>query len=164
MVAVCLHVGCAMCPLASACLIPVMPGSIAEVRGNGELFPLNGPTWSLFFEYIGNILYAIFLRRFSTMALAVFVFMAGILMGIVSFYRPMRFRKYGVGWTMANHNLIGGFLRMSFSFSLGLLLARIYRPGMKVKGAFWWSLVGIGGPVASTLSGHTGQPRDEQCI
>ena len=25
--------------------------------------PLNGPSWSLFFEYIGNILYALFLRR-----------------------------------------------------------------------------------------------------
>lgn len=144
--------------LAGACLIPVMPGSIAEVRGNGELFPLNGPTWSLFFEYIGNILYAIFLRRFSTMALAVFVFLAGILMGIVSFTDLCGSGNMGVGWTMANHNLIGGFLRMSFSFSLGLLLARIYRPGMKVKGAFWWCSLALVAllpvPYLGTLDSH----------
>ena len=36
----------------SALLIPVTPGT--EIRGVGEMFPLNGPSWSLFFEYIGN--------------------------------------------------------------------------------------------------------------
>ena len=35
-------------------LIPAIPGSRPEVRGNGEMYPLNGPNWSLFFEYIGN--------------------------------------------------------------------------------------------------------------
>ncbi len=35
------------------------------------MFPLNGPAWSLFFEYIGNILYALFIRRLPTKALAV---------------------------------------------------------------------------------------------
>ena len=39
------------------------------MRGNGEMFPLNGPAWSLFFEYIGNFLYALFLRRLSDKAL-----------------------------------------------------------------------------------------------
>ena len=38
-------------------LIPAVPGTGPEVRGNGEMYPLNGPSWSLFFEYIGNILY-----------------------------------------------------------------------------------------------------------
>ncbi|MCF0159569.1 MAG: acyltransferase, partial [Bacteroidaceae bacterium] len=39
-------------------LIPNVPGASTEVRGNGEMYPLNGPHWSLFFEYIGNIMYA----------------------------------------------------------------------------------------------------------
>ena len=30
-------------------LIPAVPGSGSEVRGNGEMYPLNGPSWSLFF-------------------------------------------------------------------------------------------------------------------
>ena len=29
-------------------LIPAFPGVGYEVRGNGEMFPLNGPSWSLF--------------------------------------------------------------------------------------------------------------------
>ena len=39
--------------LMNALLIPATPG--AEIRGVGEMYPLNGPSWSLFFEYIGNI-------------------------------------------------------------------------------------------------------------
>ena len=42
-------------------LIPAYPGAPYEVRGNNEMYPLNGPSWSLFFEYIGNILYALVL-------------------------------------------------------------------------------------------------------
>ena len=52
-----------------------------EVRGNGEMFPLNGPCWSLFFEYIGNILYALFIRRLSNKALTVFVVLLGVAFG-----------------------------------------------------------------------------------
>lgn len=39
--------------------IPILPKSIYDVRGNGEMFPLNGPCWSLFFEYITNIAHEI---------------------------------------------------------------------------------------------------------
>ena len=33
-------------------MLPALPGTAPEVRGNGEMFPLNGPSWSLFFEYV----------------------------------------------------------------------------------------------------------------
>ena len=42
----------------------------------------------------------------------------------------------GVGWTMEEYNLIGGFLRVLFSFSIGLLMSRVFKP-IPVKGAFW---------------------------
>ena len=51
----------------NALLIPATIGT--EVRGLGEMYPLNGPSWSLFFEYIGNILYALFIRNVPTTAL-----------------------------------------------------------------------------------------------
>lgn len=38
-------------------------GNGLDVRGWGETNPLNGPNWSLSYEYIGNILYAFVLRR-----------------------------------------------------------------------------------------------------
>ena len=47
-----------LCLLLSFLFIPAFAGAGYEVRGNGEMFPLNGPAWSLFFEYIGNICYA----------------------------------------------------------------------------------------------------------
>ena len=50
--------------LLNALLIPATPGS--EIRGLGEMYPLNGPSWSLFFEYIGNVLYALFIRKLPT--------------------------------------------------------------------------------------------------
>lgn len=52
------HVATSAAMLAMLCtlfLIPAAPGANNEIRGNGEMFPINGPYWSLFFEYIGNI-------------------------------------------------------------------------------------------------------------
>ncbi len=117
-------------------LIPAFPGQGAEVRGNGEMFPLNGPSWSLFFEYIGNILYALALRRLSTKALRFVVVALGC--GVVTFVMAdgSGFGHLGVGWSMAEYNFVGGMLRMSFAFSMGLLLQRTFRP-RRVRGAFW---------------------------
>ena len=45
------HVAISMIMLSLLCtifFIPAMPGVGYEVRGNGEMFPLNGPCWSLF--------------------------------------------------------------------------------------------------------------------
>jgi peptidoglycan/LPS O-acetylase OafA/YrhL len=117
-------------------LIPAVPGSGAEVRGNGEMYPLNGPSWSLFFEYIGNILYALFIRRLSTKALTILVVLAGIGLASFAIFDFSGYSHLGVGWTMADYNLIGGFLRLLFSFSMGLLMSRIFKP-IQIKGAFW---------------------------
>src|SRR5476651_175128 len=51
-----------------------------DIRGWQEMHPLNGPAWSLFFEYIANILYALFIRKFSKTVLAIFVFLSACLL------------------------------------------------------------------------------------
>lgn len=117
-------------------LIPAVPGTGPEVRGNGEMYPLNGPSWSLFFEYIGNILYALFIRRMSTKALTILVVIAGIGLASFSICNLSGSHHLGVGWSMIDYNLIGGFLRMLFAFSIGLLMSRIFKP-VHIKGAFW---------------------------
>ena len=117
-------------------LIPAIPGSIADVRGNNEMYPLDGPCWSLFFEYIGNIFYALFLRRLSTKWLAALTGTAGIGLAAFAIGNLSGFGHLGVGWSLTDNNLPGGFLRMMFSFPMGLLLSRIFRP-VKIKGAFW---------------------------
>ena len=117
----------------NALLIPATPG--IEVRGLGEMFPLNGPSWSLFFEYIGNILYVLFIRKFSTQVLAVFVFMAGC--GLAAFAIVGPLGDLCIGYSLTGTEFTGGFLRLLFSFSAGLLLSRIFKPVKNVKGAFW---------------------------
>lgn len=122
--------------LLSLFLIPALPGSGPEVRGNGEMYPLNGPTWSLFFEYIGNLLYALFLRRLSTRWLAGFVALTGIGLAAYAVGNGSGYGHLGVGWTLSGNNLPGGLLRLSFAFPMGLLLSRLFRP-VAVRGAFW---------------------------
>src|SRR6185436_15116517 len=56
-------------------IIPLPPSSM-DIRGWHEMYPLNGPGWTLFFEYIANILYAVVVRKFSKTALAILVFIA----------------------------------------------------------------------------------------
>ena len=117
-------------------LIPAIPGSGHEVRGNGEMYPLNGPSWSLFFEYIGNLLYALFIRRMSTKALTVLVIFAGIGLASFAISNLSGFGHLGVGWSLLDYNLLGGFLRLLFSFSIGLLMSRVFKP-VHIRGAFW---------------------------
>lgn len=117
-------------------LLPAVPGTPPEVRGNGEMYPLNGPYWSLFFEYIGNILYALCIRRLSTKKLAILVWILGIGLAAFALMNGSDYGHIGVGWTMAGNNFWGGLLRMSFSYTAGMFISRIFRP-MKIKGAFW---------------------------
>ena len=124
-------------------LIPCRPGGFCEVRGNGEMFPLNGPSWSLFFEYIANIMYALFLRRLSTRCLKVFVAVSGLGYAAFAIFNGSGAYSMGVGWTLVGLNFLGGMLRVTFTFSCGLLLSRNFRPlklqGAEISGnlAFW---------------------------
>ena len=133
------HVATSMIMLALLCamfFIPAVPGASYDIRGNGEMFPLNGPSWSLFFEYIGNILYAIFIHRLSNKALTVLVFLLGIALAWFALFDVAGYGMIGVGWTLDGVNFLGGSLRMLFPFSLGMLLSRNFKP-VKVRGAFW---------------------------
>ena len=116
--------------------IPAIPGANYEVRGNGEMFPLNGPSWSLFFEYIGNILYALFIRKLSTKALMVLTVLLGIALTWFATFDISGYGSIGVGWTLDSVNFLGGALRMLFPFTMGMLLSRHFKP-IKVRGAFW---------------------------
>lgn len=126
----------------SMLFIPAYPGAAHEVRGNGEMFPLNGPSWSLFFEYIGNIIYALFIRRLSNRLLALFVAITGVLFTIFAIFNISGYENIGVGWTLDNVNFFGGTLRMLFPFSLGMLLSRNFKP-VKIRGIFWLSSVAL---------------------
>ncbi len=111
-------------------------GSSLDIRGWGEMHPLNGPAWSLFFEYIANILYALFIRKFSNKVLAILVFIAGAALIHLAVTSP-----HGDvigGWSIEPQQFRIGLTRLLYPFFAGLLLSRIVKPG-KMKNAFLWS-------------------------
>ena len=120
-------------------MLPALPGMPREVRGNGEMFPLNGPCWSLFFEYVGNIVYALFIRRLSTRLLALLSFALCCALAWFAVTDQSGYGSIGVGWTVDRTNILGGSLRMLCPFTMGLLLSRIFKPIHYAHGAFWTS-------------------------
>ncbi|TRX42261.1 acyltransferase family protein [Flavobacterium restrictum] len=115
-------------------LIPVPPSM--DIRGWQEMHPLNGPGWSLFFEYIGNILYALFVRKFSNKALSILVFLSGCLLIHLAVTSPNG--DVIGGWSLDSTQLHIGFSRMLFPFFGGLLLHRMVKL-TTIKNAFWWA-------------------------
>ncbi len=109
-------------------MLPALPGTMPEVRGNGEMFPLNGPSWSLFFEYIGSIGYALWLHRLSRRGLRLFTVLSGVALAVWTLSDMSGSYHTGFGWSMADYGFVGGLLRLSFSFSAGLLMARDFKP------------------------------------
>ena len=120
-------------------LLPAYPGAGYDVRGNGEMYSLNGPSWSLFFEYLGNIMYALFIRRLSNKSLACLVAATGVLWAWFAIGNVSGYDMLGIGWTLDGANFFGGLLRMTFPFTLGMLLARNFKP-VHVPGIFWLSI------------------------
>ncbi|MXN92255.1 acyltransferase family protein [Flavobacterium sp. Sd200] len=115
-------------------LIPVPPSM--DIRGWDEMHPLNGPGWSLFFEYIANILYALFVRKFSKTALWILVIVSGI--ALIHFAVTSESGDVIGGWSVTLPQLRIGFTRLMYPFFAGLLLCRMAKIPL-IKNAFLWS-------------------------
>ncbi len=114
-------------------LIP-LPLSM-DIRGWQEMYPLNGPAWSLFYEYIANILYALFIRKLSNQMLSLLVFIAaGVL---IHFAVTNAHGDLIGGWSLEPTQLRTGISRLLYPFFAGLLLSRIAKLTY-VKHAFFW--------------------------
>jgi len=102
-----------------------------------NLFHLNPPTWSLFWEYIANIIYAVLLVRLKNKVLWGLTLLAAAAL----FYEAYQSRFLGVGW--GGDNFLGGGIRVAFSFLAGML---IYRSGWIIKSRL--GFVGLSGLLA----------------
>ena len=96
----------------------VLPWRTLPGRGD-DTHSLDGPTWTLFQEYIGNIAYALVLRRMPKWVLAVLLVpaAAGLIYGGM-FYGTL---SKGYGWD----GLWMAPVRLAFPFIAGLLLYRV---------------------------------------
>ncbi len=118
--------------LVGCTLIPILPSM--DIRGWQEMHPLNGPAWSLFFEYIANILYAAVVRRFSKKLLTFFVI---VFAGLLVHYLLMGSQGDVIGgWSIDVTQLNIGFTRLLYPFFAGVLLSRMGKL-IYVKHAFW---------------------------
>jgi peptidoglycan/LPS O-acetylase OafA/YrhL len=106
-----------------------------DIRGWFEMHPLNSVGWSLFFEYIANILYALGIRKFSNKALALFVALAGAVLLHLAVTSPNG--DVTGGWTLNFEHMRIGITRTIFPFFAGLLLSRVAQP-VRIKNAFVW--------------------------
>lgn len=106
-------------------LIPVPPSM--DVRGWNEMHPLNGPAWSLFLEYVANVLHALILRRLSKLALSLFVFIAAV--ALVHYAVTSPNGDLIGGWSIEPEQLRIGFTRLLFPYMAGMLLRRVVKVG-----------------------------------
>jgi peptidoglycan/LPS O-acetylase OafA/YrhL len=105
---------------ASILLIPF--GAMKERANN--LFGLNAPAWSLFWEYVANVVFAIALYRVKRSVLAALtVVAAGLLC-----WAGYRAGNLAGGWN--SRNFWDGGARVAFSFMAGLL---VYRMGWRLQ-------------------------------
>ncbi len=109
--------------LTFVCSVLLIPLPVIADRGF-NLFSFNAPSWSLFWEYMANIVYALFLSRIrrnllwlltmaSAVAICLVCYRAGNLLG---------------GWS--GPTFWDGSARISYSFLAGLL---VYRSGWVIK-------------------------------
>lgn len=111
-----------------------------DIRGWAEMHPLNAPAWSLYFEYIGNILYALFVRRFSKTALTVLVLIAGCF--TVHYCLTAPTGDIVGGWSLNWRQQYVGIVRLMYPFFGGLLLFRLgWLVHIKKRALRWCSLM-----------------------
>lgn len=99
-----------------------------------NLFHLNPPTWSLFWEYIANIFYILILFKLRNKILWLLTIIAAIALCFESY----RSGYLGVGWGVDSY--LGGGFRVFYSFLAGML---VYRSSWIIKNRFGFILMSI---------------------
>ncbi len=135
----------------------------AEVWEQEALFPLDMPAWSLMFELAVNLAYVLLLPWLSRFVLVFIVIGSGLI--LMSSQIPLNGLDLGWSWP----TLPWGFPRVTFSFFLGVLVARsrIPRPAIPailvlaaIPALFWvpgWLAILIGFPLVLVAATRPGQ-------
>ncbi|MDE2595540.1 MAG: acyltransferase [Sphingomonadales bacterium] len=89
--------------------------------GNPVLFPSNGPMWSLLFELIVNVLFALFALRLGPRGLGAILAVSGVLLWFAA--KAPHGLDAGAFW----HNAPAGMVRTVYSFTAGVAAFRLHR-------------------------------------
>lgn len=136
-------VGALLLLFVMCCLMIPSPETF-DCRGWGETYSLDGPMWTLMWEYLANILYAVVIRRFPIWLLGILVVASAALTIDVAldinFFNLLTAERVQIntvigGWALNAEQLYIGSARLLYPFFCGLL---IYRLGKRInlRGAF----------------------------
>lgn len=133
-----------------------------DIRGWQEMHPLNNAQWSLMWEYIANVLYALIIRRFRRRMLTAFVLLSACLTVClcmnVDIFGVLSKNQYPYtvigGWSLEPTHLLIAVTRLSYPFFMGLLLSRMFTgadggrktlrlESFSMRGGFWWCAMAI---------------------
>lgn len=116
-------------------------------RSPDQIFPLNGPQWSLMLELIANLAHALLLRRLGERGLLAVVMVAGAAQtAIVWYFGSNTLGPLAFNWWYA-------LPRVLFSYSLGVLLCRRWQRLPRGPGLSWSTALVLPALVVVVLSG-----------
>jgi len=114
--------------------------------GFSYIAPLNPCSWTLYYQYLGNILYALVVRHMRPWMLAVAAALSALAMTVFVFHPDLnalfgthsdyfahlakRWTSFDGGWGMSDMNYTAGLVRLAFPLFFGLL---IFRLGWKIR-------------------------------
>ncbi|RWX19080.1 acyltransferase [Rhizobium hidalgonense] len=84
------------------------------------MFPINGPAWSMFWELLVNIVFALWLFRLSVRALCEVALVSAALLVFVG----LNYGMLNIGWEWPS--AVGGLPRVMFSFTVGVVISRLF--------------------------------------
>lgn len=132
-------------------LVPVPPSM--DIRGWNEMHPLNGPAWSLFLEYIANLLHALVLRKLSKPVLSILVLIAAA--ALIHYAVTSPGGDIIGGWSTEPEQLRIGFTRLLFPYMAGMLLRRVVKVAGNKNSFLFCSILLIFFLSFPRVGGHT---------
>jgi peptidoglycan/LPS O-acetylase OafA/YrhL len=93
----------------------------SHLSGSNDLFPLNAIYWSLFFELVINVVYAVARPWLNTRVLLIATLSFGLMVALIA----DAYGTLNVGFTWGSGPIFSGFARAAFGIFLGLLLFRL---------------------------------------
>lgn len=99
---------------------------VGKDKISGAVFPINDPAWSLFFEFVANIIFALAAVAVVRLSCLNKMFVGATMLGALGLIVWMAVTKGNApGWSSSN--FIGGFPRVVFGFFSGLVVYWVFR-------------------------------------
>lgn len=123
-----------------------------DIRGWGELSSINGPVWTLIYEYIANILYAFIFRFLPIWGLAILALCAAVCTSDIALHLNIfgnlteadYFYYINGGFVFNPEHVYIAFTRLLYPFLIGLLMSRMGKVIKSKHGFLITSLIVFG--------------------